>query len=177
MSIQFKLFTLSAFEVTQDESSLNLFLRQHRVLKVHREFVQDQQNAYWSLLVEYLDSAQGLSEGDRKSTSKSRVDYKEVLSPENFAVFAKLRDWRKQQAEEVGVPVYAIFTNQQLAEMVTLRVTSKTQLREVEGVGEARVKKHGDAVKGTVAIRYFNLSFCIAIHQRLLASFLIRDLI
>ena len=58
MSIQFKLFTLSAFEVTQDESSLNLFLRQHRVLKVHREFVQDQQNAYWSLLVEYLDSAQ-----------------------------------------------------------------------------------------------------------------------
>jgi superfamily II DNA helicase RecQ len=158
MSIQFKLFTLSAFEVTQDESSLNLFLRQHRVLKVHREFVQDQQNAYWSLLVEYLDSAQGLSEGDRKSTSKSRVDYKEVLSPENFAVFAKLRDWRKQQAEEGGVPVYAIFTNQQLAEMVTLRVTSKT-------------------VKGTVAIRYFNLSFCIAIHQRLLASFLIRDLI
>ena len=87
-----------------------------------------------------------MSEGDRKSTSKSRVDYKEVLSPENFAVFAKLRDWRKQQAEEGGVPVYAIFTNQQLAEMVTLRVTSKTQLREVEGVGEARVKKHGDAI-------------------------------
>ena len=44
MSLQFKLFTLSVDQAVEDENSLNLFLRQHRVLKVHREFVQDQQN-------------------------------------------------------------------------------------------------------------------------------------
>ena len=54
MSIQFKLFTLSVRDAVENEARLNLFLRQHRVLNVHREFVQDKVNSHWSLLVEYL---------------------------------------------------------------------------------------------------------------------------
>ena len=42
--------------------------------------------------------------------------------------------------------MYTIFTNQQLAEMVTLRVTSKTSLREVDGVGDARLSKYADVI-------------------------------
>ena len=41
MSIQFKLFTLSVRDAVENEARLNLFLRQHRVLDEHREFVQD----------------------------------------------------------------------------------------------------------------------------------------
>lgn len=133
----------NAFE---DEEKLNIFLRQNRVLNVHREFVQDQQNPHWCLLVEYLNPANSPSGTTGKTTGKNRIDYKELLSPGDFAVFAELRDWRKQQAEESGVPVYAIFTNQQLAEMVTLRIVSKTGLRDIEGVGESRVKKYADAI-------------------------------
>lgn len=99
-----------------------------------------------SLLVEYLSGGGDSLQTQAKERVKNRIDYKQVLSPEDFAVFVKLRDWRKQQAEEFGVPVYTIFTNQQLAEMVTLQVTSKTQLRDIDGVGDARLGKYGDAV-------------------------------
>jgi hypothetical protein len=36
------------------------------------------------------------------------VDYKEVLKPEEFEVFSRLRDWRRSVAEKEGVPVYAV---------------------------------------------------------------------
>lgn len=54
ISTQFKLLTLSVSQAVEEEVNLNLFLRQNRVLTVHREFVQDQHNSHWSLLVEYL---------------------------------------------------------------------------------------------------------------------------
>ncbi|MFT5260115.1 MAG: superfamily II DNA helicase RecQ [Gammaproteobacteria bacterium] len=146
MSNQFKPFFLSVGHSVEGEISLNKFLRQSRILKVHREFVQDKQDSHWRLLVEYIDGVGEDAGGAGKPTGKNRIDYKEVLSPEDFTVFVKLRDWRKQQADEAGVPVYTIFTNQQLAEMVTLRVISKTALRDIEGIGDARVKKYADAV-------------------------------
>jgi superfamily II DNA helicase RecQ len=73
------------------------------------------------------------------------VDFKEVLSEAEFAVFARLRALRKQLAEAEGVPAYALFTNEQLAEMVQQRVSTATGLRQIAGVGEARVEKYGPA--------------------------------
>ena len=42
--------------------------------------------------------------------SERRVDYREVLSAEQFEVFSKLREVRKEVAEREAVAVYAIFT-------------------------------------------------------------------
>jgi len=42
-------------------------------------------------------------------------------------------------------PSYAVFTNEQLAEMVQRRVASAAALREISGVGEARIEKYGAA--------------------------------
>ena len=74
------------------------------------------------------------------------MDYKELLKPEEFEVFSRLREWRKGMAEQEGVPVYVVFTNEQLAEMVKKRVSTKAGLKEIEGVGDARVEKYGAAV-------------------------------
>jgi superfamily II DNA helicase RecQ len=74
------------------------------------------------------------------------VDYKEVLKPEEFEVFSRLREWRKGVAEKEGVPVYVVLSNEQLAEMVRQRVASQAQLGQIEGVGDARVEKYGAAV-------------------------------
>ena len=49
---------------------------------------------------------------------KNKVDYKEILTPEQFAVFARLRELRKEIASREAVPVYTIFTNEQLSQMV-----------------------------------------------------------
>jgi superfamily II DNA helicase RecQ len=51
-------------------------------------------------------------------------------------VFAKLRDLRKEISQMDAVPVYAIFTNEQLAQMVETRVTSSAGLGAIDGIGE-----------------------------------------
>ena len=71
------------------------------------------------------------------------VDYKEVLSPEDFVIFARLREMRKELARTEQVPAYAIFTNEQLAEMAKLRPVSKNGLSRIVGVGESRIQKYG----------------------------------
>lgn len=127
------------------QESLNAFLRSHRVLTVHREFVGQGDNSFWALAVEYLEGAAGSKSGSSGSR-KSRVDYKEVLSPADFAMFAKLREWRKATAEQEGIPVYAVLTNEQLAAIVTTQPSTRAQLRDVEGIGEAKDGKYGDGV-------------------------------
>ena len=37
------------------QEDLNVFLRSHRALTVHREFVGQGENAFWALAMEYLD--------------------------------------------------------------------------------------------------------------------------
>lgn len=130
----------------EDEESLNRFLRQKRVLTIHREFIHDGINFCWILAVEYLSGENQKTGQPSGRSGKNRVDYKEVLSPEDFAIFAKLREWRKEKAGEDGMPVYTIFTNEQLAQIVVQRTLSKTRLREIDGIGESRIKKYGDTV-------------------------------
>ena len=119
---------------------VNTFLRAHRILSVDRHFVQDGANSVWAICVSYLDDAnRPLAVGAKRP----KVDYREVLSEADFAVYAKLRNLRKELAEGEGVPAYALFTNEQLAEMVQRRVHSLTAMKEIEGVGDAKIEKYG----------------------------------
>ena len=99
--------------------------------------------------MEYLD---GAGAGALLPGGKlPKVHYKEVLKPEEFEVFSRLRDWRKSVAEKEGVPVYVVLTNEQLAQMVQKKVSSKTGLMEIEGVGDARVEKYGESLLALLA--------------------------
>lgn len=138
--MQLKVFVLPVKNLDAAEGEMNVFLRGHRVLAVKKEFVPDGENSFWSFCVEYLD---GTSPAPGKLP---RVDYKELLKPEEFVVFSRLRDWRKGVAEREGAPVYTIFTNEQLAQMVQKQVRTMTALKDIDGVGEARVEKYGEAV-------------------------------
>ena len=119
---------------------LNAFLRAHRILSVDRHFVQDGANSIWAICVSYLgDANRPLVAGAKRP----KVDYRDVLSEADFAVFAKLRNLRKELAEKEGIPAYALFTNEQLAEMVQRRVGSLNAIKEIEGVGNSRIEKYG----------------------------------
>lgn len=124
---------------------MNTFLRSVRVTNIYREFVMQGDNSFWSMVFEYLpDLETGRSEGKLKG--HSRIDYREILSPEDFGIFVKLREWRKEMSNQNGIPVYTIFTNEQLAKVVKNRITTKAGLQEIDGVGEARINKYGEAV-------------------------------
>lgn len=55
----------------------------------------------------------------------------------------RLRDLRQIIAKEESVPVYTIFTNEQLAAMVTSNAHSLNELGKIDGIGEARLAKYG----------------------------------
>lgn len=148
--MQLKLFIVPVKNVAAAEAEMNVFLRGHRVLAVKKEFVPDGENSFWTFCVEYLDSP---GTGAAPTGRLPKVDYKEVLKPEEFEVFSRLREWRKAVAEKEGVPVYAILTNEQLAQVVQRKVTSRAGLKEIEGVGEARIEKYGEAVLAVLAPR------------------------
>ena len=123
---------------------MNSFLRSHRVLAVKKEFVSDGENSFWTFCVEYLESSPAPPAPGQ--SGRPKVDYKEVLKPEEFEVFSRLREWRKRVAEKEGVPVYVIFSNEQLAEMVRKKAGTRAALKEIEGVGDARLEKYGAAL-------------------------------
>lgn len=144
---------LPALYSADHEEELNRFLRSVKVLNIKKEFVTIDGSPFWSMLIEYLyayEKANGSGSKERKSTSKIRVDYKELLSQEDFVLFSKLREWRKETANQEGIPLYTICTNEQLAKIAENRLVTRSALQKLEGFGEARLKKYGDAVLSIV---------------------------
>lgn len=144
--MELRFFSIPARDPGVFGEELNRFLRGHRVLVVQRELVrEDGGGAYWAVCVEYLPAAVDDGKNGGSTSGKPKVDYREVLNEADFAVFSRLRELRKQVAEREAVPVYAVFTNEQMAAMVTGRVDSLAALGKIEGIGEARVQKYGAA--------------------------------
>jgi superfamily II DNA helicase RecQ len=140
MALRF--FVVSVRQGAQAEGEVNAFLSSHRVLAIDRRFVDLGENSFWAVCIDFIPAGSG--EGVSAFGKKGRIDYREALPPEEFAVFAKLRELRKQIAQAESVPVYTVFTNDQLAEMVRRRVGAKSDLEKVAGVGEARIAKYAE---------------------------------
>jgi len=142
----FRFFTIPVGDSQNTEADLNGFLASHKVLAVDRRWVDQGPASFWAVCVDYVSSSDSGRNGGAAGRGRGRVDYKESLSPEDFTVFAKLRQLRKDIAQSEAVPVYTVFTNEQLAQMVQKRVTTKAGLEEIAGVGDARAEKYGARV-------------------------------
>ncbi|MBN2308520.1 MAG: HRDC domain-containing protein [Candidatus Hydrogenedentes bacterium] len=145
--MQFAFFSIPVDGGASIAQELNAFLRAHRVVSVQKELTQRDTSPCWRLCIEYLEGPASPRDGERRGP---RVDYKEVLSEEDFAVFVRLREARKECAGTEGVPVYAICTNEQLAQIARRRPASVEELREIEGLGEAKCAKYGEALLAAV---------------------------
>ncbi len=131
------------------QQELNLALARLRVASVERHFCVLPPEPGWAICSEHA-----LGDTSAKSTARAengpKVDYKEILDPETFGVFAALREWRKEATVEAGVPIYAIMNNEQLAEAARRRCKSLADLESIEGVGPARMKAHGPALLAAI---------------------------
>jgi len=101
--MQLKLFVVPIKNVSEAEAEMNGFLRGHRVLAVKKEFVPDGKNSFWTFFVEYLDGTAAATGCTVSGQKVPKVDYKEVLTSEEFELFSRLRDWRNANAEKEGV--------------------------------------------------------------------------
>ena len=121
------------------EEALNAALARFRVVSVERHFCALAPEPGWAICIEHALGGTGLKQTGG-TDGAPKVDYKEILDPETFRVFAVLRDWRKEAAAKTGVPVYSIMNNEQLAEAARRRCTSLVDIESIEGVGPARAK-------------------------------------
>ncbi len=140
MRVQYASFVVPPYANSPEQEELNRFLRGNRVVDVRKELVQGENGPSWLFLVEYLDA----SPARDRAMGAPKIDYKEVLSPEDFAVFSKLRDLRKSVAEAQGLPIYAVFTNDQLATLAKNRPRNQADFKRVEGIGEGKFGKFGE---------------------------------
>jgi superfamily II DNA helicase RecQ len=154
----FEFMTVPIQDEGEAVEALNGFLSSRRVLAIDRRWVEQGASSFWSFCIEYLSKGTASkTEGGRSDRKRGKgVDYKEVLSPEDFVVFAKLRDLRKEIGQREGVPVYTIFNNEQLADMVRQRATTKEALQKIDGVGEAKSEKYGEAMLGVLTRAWKN---------------------
>jgi superfamily II DNA helicase RecQ len=139
--MQLRFFTIPVHDGGDAAEELNRFLSGHRITAIDRSFVQDGANSAWALCVSFEPAGDGRPQAGKRG----KVDYREVLNEQDFAVFARLRTLRKEIADSEGVPAYALFTNEQLAAMVQRRVQTQAALGEIQGIGAGRVDKYGEA--------------------------------
>lgn len=120
---------------------LNTYLAAHRVVAVEQQMVPV---AGGTLLVFIVQTVAGSPLEGTVRSGGGKPDFRQLLSPTEFTLFDRLRQERKSWAEAEGVPVYTIFSNAQLAEMVQSRASTQADLAKIEGVGPARLEKYGD---------------------------------
>jgi ATP-dependent DNA helicase RecQ len=65
--------------------------------------------------------------------------------PMDEALLTKLRDLRRVFAQASGVPAYIVFSDAALRDMCRKRPLTETAFLSVSGVGEAKLKKYGEA--------------------------------
>jgi ATP-dependent DNA helicase RecQ len=69
----------------------------------------------------------------------------------NKALFALLRQRRKELADEAGVPPYVIFSDKTLVEMAAYYPQSVTSLLSISGVGQVKLRQYGQAFLDVIA--------------------------
>ena len=142
--MKLKFFAIPALDPEPAEEMLNRFLATHRVVEVERRLVEDGRASIWAVCVSWVEGV-APSAAAPDGTKKGRIDYREVLPADEFTLYDRLRTLRKQQAEAEGLPPFAVFTNEQLADMVRKRVTTAEALAAIDGIGEARLSRYGEA--------------------------------
>ena len=74
----------------------------------------------------------------KKGKRKEELEY-------NHALFALLRQKRKEMADEAGVPPYVIFSDKTLIEMAAYYPQSTESLLNISGVGQVKVRQYGES--------------------------------
>ena len=130
------------------ENRLNEFLGQHSILKIDKQYHGEGANAFWLYCVEFqTESKSNQPKGGRGMQRAPMVDYKKILSPEDFRMYLKLHDWRKTRAAADKIDAhYTIFTNAQLAEIAEKRCQKLKDVKAIAGVGETRIENHSEAL-------------------------------
>jgi len=147
-----KVFTLE-FSISLgkfDDQEVTSFLVRKNLGTIKSYLIEKNGEPYLVLVITYTISDKDIklqSKESEYSLSKQKDEsWKELITKENESVFNGLRDWRYETSKKKGVPSYIIFTNKQLAEIVSKNPTSLNQLSQIDGIGPGKIEQYGTQV-------------------------------
>jgi superfamily II DNA helicase RecQ len=135
--MQIKTYAIPIIGGEQMNEEMNAFLRSKKVLQLESHIVTHANNAFWSFCIKYVEDAAILER------ERVKVDYKQVLDEAAFKRFSRLREIRKQLANDDSVPAYAVFTDEELSGVAKLDEITLVKLKSVKGIGDKKIEKYG----------------------------------
>jgi len=84
-----------------------------------------------------------IREKNKKTRKKKQRMEGGLETPQDEALFDRLRELRKQIADEMGVPPYIVFGDSALIHMAQLKPTNEDEMLSVHGVGQAKLERFG----------------------------------
>ena len=135
--MQIKTFTIPIYDSGAMLDEMNKFLSINKVLEVVQYFCQNEK--CWCFCVKYLPQLAPTN----VTMTANKVDYKQVLGEKEFERFSILRKCRKQMSEEMALPPYMIFTDEELSGIAKLPSMELEKIKSVKGVGEKKYEKYG----------------------------------
>ena len=86
------------------------------------------------------------SKEDRRASRGAKRAARTGLEGDDAKLFEALRTWRRETAAVAGVPPYVIFHDATLVAIVAAKPSSLAALGRVAGIGDAKLKRHGEQV-------------------------------
>ena len=122
---------------------------------VGRDLAERWGNALLGAVREALDANRGRERPERGARRSQRQRDRGDLpadpsaaappTPEQRAVYARLRALRTELAREAELPAYCVFADKTLVELAKRHPKTRAEMRAVPGIGPAKIEKYGDA--------------------------------
>lgn len=139
--ILIQIFNIYEESSVRDVEDLNAFIRSHRVIEIDKKCcIKKHGKILWTFCIKYVINLES------QAYPKSKIDYKSVLSEEEFIKFSRLREIRKKIATDEGLPAFAIFTDEELSFMAKLEKLNIQSLKNIKGIGEKKASKFGHLI-------------------------------
>lgn len=135
--MQVKIYTIPIIGGESINEEMNVFLRSKKILQVENHIVTSGQNSFWSFCIRYIEDT------TINEREKQKVDYRQVLDEPTFHKFSRLREIRKQLAQDDAVPAYAVFTDEELSNIAKLETITLAGMKKIKGIGEKKIEKYG----------------------------------
>ncbi len=147
-----RIFTIPFNEETQTfhDDLVVQFCTNKRVHKVETKFFTRNYLPYWTVAIHY---GQILS-AESVQVKGGHPDEEFRLDDQQKALFLRLKEWRREAAEQEALPSYIIATNAHLVGAVKNKCTSLESLKLVKGFGQKRIEKHGRFIAAIIKTFY-----------------------
>lgn len=103
--------------------------------------------------VQMAAPAERMPRSRRRTRSKKNADHRTRTSDDQAfgQVFEGLREWRRDQARERGVPPFVVMHDRTLEAIASNLPRSLDELADVPGIGPAKLSAYGDAILSVIA--------------------------